>query len=820
MNKKIAIILILIIFSASLIFASDSSKEVELLFMAKKAYEDGFYEVSLGMLERFQKDFKDSSKKDQARLLSGQCYFNQGRYLEALSIFEELFNDSNAAIIKDALYFWIAEVHFKGSNFEKASLLYQKLINDFPQSYYAPAAYYSLGWSLAQIGKYKQAYDAFNNLTAKFPLEPQAKDAAFKIIECLYNLKEYSELKNRITPILKLYSADTLRLPYLYFYLAESEYYLNNFEEAIKNYLLAAQLFKEQKASALAKLGLGWSYLKLEKFKDAQEVFADIKQSNLDKKNLDIFVLGQAMLASQTNRIYEAKKLYEQLISISSDPLIIIQAYLGKADMLYNLADYLASVNVYQEALDKALKTEFKESLSQELINKLRYSLSLAFIKNGQINSGIQILEMVMNESNDQEMKTRLFFQIADAYEKTQEFLKAENTYLKILSLYPDSYLADYLYYRIGLAQYKRGDLDKAVASFELVLKNYAQSKFVPDSIYSLGLVYFQKTDYLKSYEYFNKFKDNFKENPLRAEALYMLGMSMINLEKFNEAIDTFKEIIKVSPKNIELVQNSQLQTADCYYRLGQEQEAFNKFKMLRSKYPDSKLTADIMFWLGQYYYRHNDFNLARRYFSSLIKDFPHFRLIADAYYVLGLVFINENNFVEAINNLNVAIKQGNPDLRVQAVLALANAYNGLGKAEEAIMQYKKIIDDQPELGKILFSQIGELFYKMQDYQQAKVFYNKAFQVTDKENPDLYFRLAETLEANSEFDAAIKQYFLALKFYAQDIRLTVQTLLRIAKIYEDKENFSEALTIYKTIIQKDVPEAKSAQERIDWIKSH
>jgi TolA-binding protein len=296
--------------------------------MAKKAYEDGFYEVSLGMLERFQKNYPDSTENLQAVLLSGQCYFYQGRYLEALNIFQALVNNPQADSFKDALYFWMGEVHFRSNNFQKSAELYQKIIDNFPHSSFVPAAYYSLGWSFSQTGKFNQAIQTFKSLIAKFPAEPQSKDAAFKLIECLYNLREYSELKAKIKPVFKLYGNDRLRLPYLYFYLAESEYYLAN-------------------------LGLGWSYLKLAKYKEAEEVLADIKPGILDKKSLDILLLGQALLMSATNRVYEAKKLYEQLINLSSDPLISLQAYLGKADAHYNLAEYAQAINVYKEGLAK-----------------------------------------------------------------------------------------------------------------------------------------------------------------------------------------------------------------------------------------------------------------------------------------------------------------------------------------------------------------------------------------------------------------------------------------------------------------------------------
>jgi cellulose synthase operon protein C len=818
--KRITIgIIIGVLFFSSFSFAYDNSKEDELLYLAKKAYEDGFYEVSLGMLERLQKDYRFSTKLTQVSLLRGQCYFHQGRYLEALSIFESLVNDPEAGNLRDAVYFWMAEVHFKGNNFEKAAGFYQKIVDDFPQSSYAPEAYYSLGWSLAQIGKYSQALQTLNSLLEKFPNEPQSKDAAFKIIEYLYNLKGYAELKNKIKPIFKLYANDPLRLPYLYFYLAESEYYLDNLDEAAKNYLKSAQASKEEKVQALAKLGLGWSYLKLMKYKEAEDVFADIKQSSVDKKSLDILVLGQAMLMSATNRVYEAKKLYDQLINISHDSLILIQAYLGKADALYNLAEYAQAINVYQEGLAKIEKATDLASVPSELIDKLHYNLGLAYIKQGQIKSGVDVFEGIISKSKDRAAKISLLFQIAEAYEDVGEFLKAEKVYRKILEIYPDSDYADYAQYQIGSVQLKSSDYNKAIVSLKLMLKNYPQSKFLGDAVYCLGSAYFQKADYAASCEIFARFQNEFKDNLLRPQALYMLGTSFLSLGKANDALSVFSGILKLDFQDTELLQKVEYEIADCYFKLGQEDEAVSRFKSLRTKYPDSKLTPEIMWWLGQYYYRQNDFNLARRYFSSLAQDFPNSSLTAEAFYALGLTFSDEHKFEQAADSFRTAVKLGNSDLKTQAAIALGDIYDQEDRPEEALAQYKEIIKDSPDLGNLLLSRIAQAYYKVGDYEKAKIFYSQSLEAADnKDVAGIRFKLAEVLEAKSEFDAAIQQYLTIADLYAQAPQLFGRSLLRAAKLYEDKENFKEALNIYKRIIQKGAPEEKFAQERIDWIK--
>jgi tetratricopeptide (TPR) repeat protein len=87
---------------------------------------------------------------------------------------------------------------------------------------------------------------------------------------------------------------------------------------------------------------------------------------------------------------------------------------------------------------------------------------------------------------------------------------------------------------------------------------------------------------------------------------------------------------------------------------------------------------------------------------------------------------------------------------------------------------------------------------------------------------DIRFSLAEALEANAEAEAAIQQYLLAAELNMQAPQLFVRSLLRAAKLYEDKEDFKEALKIYQRIIQKipSAPEAGFIQERIDGIREN
>jgi TolA-binding protein len=812
----------LILFSSQLclgedIFAQELSKEEEAFFVARKAYDDSFYEVSLELLERFVKNFPDSKKIPDAELLIGECYFHQSRYLEALAKFENILKQNYASDSKDAVYYWIAEVHFKGNNFAKAAEYYRRVSNEYPDSPYLSAALYSLGWCLFQEAKFSEALAVFKTVEERYPQEQQVQDASFKIVECLYNLKDYSGLKEKAKIYIKKYAKDRFRLAYLYFYLAEADYYLNNFNDAIEEYGKIVGISSDEKLKALANLGLGWSYLKLKRYKDAEGVFLDTNAEYLEKRSLDVLLLGRAILMADTNRINEAARIYDELLRKTQDQSISLQAYLGKADAFYNLAEYSQAINIYMEALEKFNP----ESIPQELGDRLHYGLSWAYLKQGEFKAAIKEFQKIAKTTEDRIVKVSALCQIGDTYQDSGEFKKAQETYDSILRDYPDSSYSDYVQYQLGLCLLKDSNYDGAILSFLALKRNFPNSKLLDDATYALGLSYFQRQDYQAAKQVLERFQSEVKASNLKSQAMYLLGTSLYNLGDFSGAAEVFKNIIRLYSQDIELVQKAEYEIADCFYQMGNEKEAMTRFKTLRSKYPDSSLTPQIIWWLGEYYYRHDDLELAHRYFSALIKDFPKSNLIANAYYAQGSIYNEEGRYLEAIENFQKVIEMGRADLSAQAAIVIADIYVKQDNPDLGLEAYKDILSKYPNLTGIIYPKIAGIYYNLGNYSQAVEFYRKGLDLVPiKQIASVQLRIAESLEAQGKTPDAIEEYLKVPYLYADSQALAVKALLRVGQIYEAKEEFKEAQDIYEKVISLNTEEAKYAQERIDWIKKN
>jgi tetratricopeptide (TPR) repeat protein len=756
----------------------ESAKEEEALFVAKKAFEDGYYEVSLGMLQRFLNNYPGSSRECEAGLMIAQCYFYQNKFFEALGKLEALLKNSSCADIKDALNYWLGEVYFKSDNFPRASLYYLKVIQDYPNSSYSPLALYSLGFCSFRAEKFKEALDYFLALEQKHPNEPQVKDAGFKIIECLYSLKNYPGLREKAQSYIKRYPDEASRMPYLYFYLAESEYYLNNLSAAVECYAKSLKDTRDEKIKIFSGLGLGWSYLKLGKYPEAEAHLASIREEVLDNRGWEAYILGRATLLAQTGKLKEADIFYSRLIEKAKDAGIILLGYLGKGDSFYSLGEYAKAAAAYRQAL--AQPRQGGQSL--EALDKLHYNLGLALAKQGELKDALNEFQKVAGSGDGQQIKAGALVQIADLYRDSAEYSKAVEAYNNLLAAYPESLYAGYVKYQLGSLYIKRKDFESAINILKQLRGSAARERFSENAAYALGLAYYQKGDYLLAIEAMDELRKGCKDKALAAQSAYLTASSLYNLGDYKKALDSFKEALAIS-QDTRLSQKIEYGLADTYYQLGNEEEALARFKALRSRYPGSPLTSQAVFWLASYYYQNDDPELAARYFLSLIQDFPESGLSAEAYYSLGLISSGKRKYQEALDNFNQAIKSGNAQIKPLALNAAAEVLSAQG-----------------------------------DYASGVVYYRRALQMAqDKESAGLRFKMADCLEASGNPDAALAEYNRIANLPSAERDVLAKALLRSAKIYEDREDYKKALEAYNKVIEAQSGESDYARERVEWI---
>ena len=646
-------------------YAQDASKEQETLQLAKNAFSDGFYDLGLTLFGRFLDKYPESQYGLEANFYIGQCYFYQKKYDDAIKVFRSVLDAKNAHLLKDKLYYWLAESFFKNNDFLSAYQFYEKLVTESPLSGYNAHSFYSLSWCLFEQGKFREAKEKFLEFRNKFPRDVLADEADFKVVECLYNLKDYRELKDYIVN----FSAKTTeKAGLLKFYLAESYFYLEDYISAIDNYTKVLELAADSNLKNLVYLGLGWSYLKDNDFALASANFEKVLPAQTKKdadgkrsQTIESALLGKALCLEMNAQYQEALDIYKKLIDETKNPQLIFQAYAGKAEILYLLKRYPESIASYKEArqyADKEIDGLTALGVSSRVMERLKLGLGESEFKSGDFKAAEQEFLALSEDTQDIKMRISSLLKLAQVYYAAGDLPRAIDIYEKILKDYPDCHSCD-------------GVLEQA-------------------SFY-LGKAYYESADYLNSSNRLSYFVSKYPSSPLRAEALFIEGLSLTLLKRFQDAYDIFKTALAYS-REPQLLANLELRMSDCLYELGRIDEALERLERLRSKYADARILSLVLWRLSRHYFELNQLDLCRRYLLELVNSYPEASLLDDSYYLLGASYEKDGREQEAIDSF-LKIKTGKEKMYPR----LGALYKSMGKFQEAISYYRISLAENAE---------------------------------------------------------------------------------------------------------------------------
>ncbi len=852
----------------SFLFAQEI-EERDSFIAAKKAYDGASYAVSIDLLKRFINNFPKSKALPEAKLYLGQCLFNVDKFIEARDVLTELENSSIPYGIEDRLLFWMGQVYLKVDDFSKAADYFNKIMKIHPDSNLVFSAKLQLGWILVQGNKLEEAKTLFDSLSEAQDATIK-EEAQFNKGELQFQTKDYSGALSTFKVFSGVFTGSP-RLAEAYFYMAESSYYMNNLEEAVDYYSAALEKSNDSAIKAMSLQGIGWSYLNLNKLKEAESAFLRIGEFIDNDFNKGSLFFGKATLCSRLKQFDKAVSYYDELINTYPESEMFLQSLLGRAECLNDLARFDEAVTAYKKFVDICSKE--KNEQAADLLEKARYNLGFIYLRVNDFNSAISEFKEIASLSNNKELRLSALYQIAQSYYDIKDFDKAIELYYQILQEYPDNTYNDYVLYQLGLLQLESNQINAAMQSFKRFNKDFTSSEFLDDINYYLGYAYFLNSELDIACEQLQKFTNVFSDSIYMDKATYLLGVSFYNRGMYKEAISNFENVMKGFRQNSDLVEKAEYEIANAFYQLGDREIAVRRLNQFINTHPKSDIAPSVIFWLGQYYHQDLQYDLARRNFEMLVRMYPKHDLSQSAKYEIGLIFVSEQKYTDAIQTFERLLEVCNQDgLKAKTILAIGDLLSSNGQVEEAIKYYselvqmissdrmvsqviketeeknklirntieyreKKIIaeneslDDNVDIGdedshasvikfiKLACIRLGDIYKDNKNFTEAINIYNQALNLPfKKDNAQIQFKIAELLEERDGLGSALEPYSNIAYNFEEDKIWIAKGLLRSARIYEDKGEWQKAEDTYDEIINFDIPESKYAQERLNIIK--
>lgn len=226
-----------------------------------------------------------------------------------------------------------------------------------------------------------------------------------------------------------------------------------------------------------------------------------ILQFNSETKYVDdaMLILGKSFYYQQN--YLKASREFEELLQTQPDSDLRLEAqlWLGKSQLrLNNVEEALATLKTVH---DKAIQLEENDILESALIEEIKYKVS-----NDDISGAIKAANDFLNVSENDDLNQKISYEMAKLNEELNNYEEAINAYQKVLEFSP---------------AYKM-ELDAKLA---------------------LGKVYISAGYYNKAYSLLDDMSSLEKNNDALDRINLEKGISLVYLNRYNDAIDIFTEV-------------------------------------------------------------------------------------------------------------------------------------------------------------------------------------------------------------------------------------------------------------------------------------
>ncbi|MCM4155439.1 tetratricopeptide repeat protein [Gramella sp. AN32] len=272
------------------------------------------------------------------------------------------------------------------------------------------------------------------------------------------------------------------------------------------------------------------------------------------------------------------------------------------------------------------------------------------------------------------------------------------------------------------------------------------------------------------------------KENPGHILTAMDYGELLLKTNKLAEADSLFSHLTSTYPQN-----------ASFQYRLGlvkeKQQDSTAMDYFFKTVGLDSTHQA-ALYKTAKYQLTHNNEFNAMSLAKTGLKYKPENTSLLS---ILGQSYTASLQFKKAIPVYEKLVALGE---ETEFVLQhLAWAYNNTGRKEDAIEVYQKLLKMQPG-NSSYYSQIGSIYYKLKDFEKAKLNFHMALNIKDQKLDKEYLNLGFVHKQLENHQLAYTFFNKALEENQFNERAYLEKAIAADNFYEDKQSILDLYVHY------------------------
>ncbi|MBL0308445.1 MAG: tetratricopeptide repeat protein [Bacteroidetes bacterium] len=535
-------------------------------------------------IENFKQIYSLEEKLGQnAAYAMADCYLNLEKKTEARAAFQNAANkDSDESIQENAMYNY-GKLSFELGFSSEAIQSFQSYLDKYPVGVNRDGVNELLAAVLVQTKNYDKAYRIMENMKLNSVLIKEAyqKVTYFRAIE-LFNDNKTEEALALCNKSLQL--AINVDLQALATYLkAEIQFRNENYDEAISNYLLFAQLATpslEQKGEASkfrAYYNIGYCYFKKKSYSNAAVYFSQaISEADHtpDKK-------------AKTALVPDLYQRYGDCSFATKNYSKAIEAYSKVVENQWSAADY----------------AQYRKGVILGLTNRS--------------NDKIEAMNSLIRKYPSSNYADEAYFEIGETYLEQGSKAQARSAYQNVIANYPNSNLLPKCYLKMAVIDYSTGKKEQALEDYKTVVKKFPSSKESRESLDALKDLYVELG---RADEYFDFVKNNSSVTISSSEQDSLTFQSAENAYNANDcarAISLYANYIGKFPQGF-FTNEARWKKADCHLKAKEFSVALIELEDIIQNRYSKYFEKALLKASGIAFYELKDYNKANTFYKQL----------------------------------------------------------------------------------------------------------------------------------------------------------------------------------------------------------
>ncbi len=258
------------------------------------------------------------------------------------------------------------------------------------------------------------------------------------------------------------------------------------------------------------------------------------------------------------------------------------------------------------------------------------------------------------------------------------------------------------------------------------------------------------------------------------------------------------------------------------FYRQEDFGKAESRFEHIVDDLPRVSFASDAAYYLALMMYDQRDYDDALEAFKEFVGKYAESELVPTVHFTMAMIYYQREQFAEAATEYQTVAETAGDDqeLRFRALVNGASVWQKLSAWEAAAAMNEAVLNEfSDRVDRSTFSlKTGFSYFKANRVHRALNYFEQATEnASTTDEPEIVYWKAQCNKRLGNNDLALEQFLQISVLFRDSGKWRVTADFEAARIYEQRGEFSKALSLYREIIRiegENSPIGGDANERV------